>query len=621
MLDDVSRGDRINLEKELLVGIVFNPELSDIIWELEAFSFTEETRDVFSTLRKMKDEKTPIDLDSVKNSLEENTSLMPSYYAFLEEDRFSTRRNMGWADAQSYARYIRESATILRLPFGVVRERFPRFAKGYPEKALLVGFAYNLKGEKSIRNQPGTEGVFTETKTSDFFFKNHKIIFETIRELVLKTGESNIIAILNKLDEKSAAENNFKPEDYSFLTSPQFESCRSLSFNAARTCLEELRAISSLRILSYESEKIIDKACDAGAQVVELIAYADKTLRELERGENLVFGTLGTAQSAVHSIMKRIETNSFKGSAFYCIPTGFSALDDKIAGLYPGLTVLAGRPQMGASEFALNLAYMLSREKNVLYFSTLDTKDMFTLRLLSTVSRVPMRQLLGAGSDFQISENRKAQLKEAARNLRHHQLVIDALNREDITVKLENLIVKAKYAFKTPPEIIIVDDIMHIDVSKNYEMVYRRPSSMLEKEIVTYEMQSKYERGTFEGKSYIENREEKRLNTVAHSLYVVAQSLGIPVIIVTGCSGDAELRSSGVPRLNNILGTLSTELANTTILFHRPQYYTADSKERKKEESEPVNLIIARNKKGPAPVRVKLAYHQECFRFEDFSEK
>ncbi|MBD3259793.1 hypothetical protein GF371_04150 [Candidatus Woesearchaeota archaeon] len=602
--DDFDQDRLSRLEKELLVGFVYSAEIADrFLDELSEWNFTDRSnRIIYNALLKLRDDKSSIDLKTVKNELKRRDLLLPEDYAFLESDDFKRERDMDPSEAESYVSIFRNSIMKIRRTVEYAKERFPRFVKSFIEQGLLVGFVYNPQQ---------TKGVFVQTKRSDFYYKNHKIIFDEIQDLLRRHEEIDINLLLNRLD-YIAADERLKPEDYAFLTGSQFNACRKMSFNLAKTYIEELRNCSAIRILSYKADEMVDIVCEPSSALrpEEAIAMADKHMQDIDEISAIELGTTSTLQASVSEVIKKLKDS---GSTMEkTIPSGYKALDKITGGFHPGLAVLAGRPQMGASEFAMNLALNMSKDHKVLYFLTYDTHEAFTTKALRMLAQTPH-------SRYSVGAVKMERFRAAARQLQNHRLTIDALKSDKKNISrmaLEKIIALSKYAFSKRPEIIIVDDIWNVDV--NPKIAYRRPRTLQEKEITHSERNSGWYRESKEF-VYVENREEKRLNTVAYSLYVVANSLHIPVIAVTGCKGEVDDRKSGIPRLGDVQGSLSTEVANLVLLFHRPMQYTIPLR-RKVPEKEPINLIVARNRKGPAPKRAKLIYHSEYFAFEDSSK-
>jgi replicative DNA helicase len=339
------------LEKELLVGLVFNPEVTlEATHSLRSWDFGDDVhREIYKTIVNLKKEDKNINLETVVSALlKEN--LIPQEFNFLEEEEYKKSRDMSLRNAESYVSNIQKYATgrIRRLHGETKRERFPKFTKSAFEEALLVGFAYDIER---------LQGVFLQTKTFDFYYGNHVVIFEIMLDMMSEHGTLDVDMLLDRLGEECVENSRFKPADYAFLTNSYNAKNREISVDRAQVYLKELRSCAGVRQLSKRAEELRDVACDGHKMTKEEFgALADRAFHDINKTSDVHFQTFNWTGPNVKKVLDTIERNELAPSF---ISTGFADLDEKIIGLYPGLIVFAGRPQMGASEFAMNLAYNL----------------------------------------------------------------------------------------------------------------------------------------------------------------------------------------------------------------------------------------------------------------------
>lgn len=260
-------------------------------------------------------------------------------------------------------------------------------------------------------------------------------------------------------------------------------------------------------------------------------------------------------------LKEQIERFSQSHTYITGIPSGFPDLDRLTTGFHGGdLIIIAGRPGMGKSSFALSIAKNVAQREQlpVGIFSLEMAKDQLALRLLSFISRIPLYDLrLG-----KLNETQKEILNQAFEVLSGLPIYID----DTPSLSTTELRIKA----------------LRMKKEKNIELLIIDYLQLL--------------RGV---KKYSSRQEE--VAEISRSLKALAKELNIPVIALAQLSRQVEHRSDKRPQLADLRESGQIEQdADLIIFLHRPEYYL----KLKKKEVPPdlkgkVEIIVAKQRQGP----------------------
>ena len=243
----------------------------------------------------------------------------------------------------------------------------------------------SLLGGLLLDNRKWDE-VTEEVGIQDFYSQNHRLIFEAIGGLQAAGDPADVITASEWLDSENKLE-----------TAGGLAYIGNLANNTPSTA----------NILTYAKivrERAILRSLIAAANDISDSAYnpEGKTPREiLDQAEKLVFDISerdGRARQGFTSIqdllsrsIDRIEELYESKEAITGVPTGFSDLDNMTSGLQPGdLVIVAGRPSMGKTSFAMNIAEYVAVEKQlpVAIFSMEMPGEQLAMRMLSSLGRI-----------------------------------------------------------------------------------------------------------------------------------------------------------------------------------------------------------------------------------------
>jgi replicative DNA helicase len=259
------------------------------------------------------------------------------------------------------------------------------------------------------------------------------------------------------------------------------------------------------------------------------------------------------------------------------VPSGFYDLDEMTAGFQKSdFVVIAGRPSMGKTSFAMNIAENVAvhlkpaERQAIAVFSLEMSKESLVQRLMCALARVDIHKIrrgYASNEEYKKLQNAAAQLHEAP-------IYIDdtaAMSILEMRAKARRLV------SEVPLGMIVID----------YLQLIRGPESA-------------------------ENRQQE-ISAISRSLKALAKELQIPVIALSQLSRAVETRGGTKrPVLSDLRESGAIEQDADVVLFvYRPEVYETDPEKRDGK----AEIIIAKQRNGPTG-SVDLAFLSECTRFE-----
>lgn len=397
----------------------------------------------------------------------------------------------------------------------------------------------------------------------DFYYQQYGIIFEAMVELFTAGQPVDLVTLQNKLKEKDV------PEEIS-----------SLGF--VRELLASVPTSANIKYYAtIVSENAIKRRLIRTVEGIENECYAGKESLEsvLNKTEKDIFALLNSRsggdfvpiRQVVLNALEKIENASKQSGAVTGIPTGFTDLDYRTAGLQPSdLILVAARPSMGKTAFVLNIAqHVAFREaKSVAIFSLEMSKEQLVNRLFSLESRVDA-QALRTGN---LSDADWEQLIEGAGIIGDSRLIID----DTPGISISEMRSKCrKYKLEQGLDIIIIDYL---------------------------QLMSGSGRGN-------ESRQQE-ISDISRSLKGLARELNVPVVALSQLSRAVEQRPDKRPMMSDLRESGAIEQDADVIMFiYRDDYYNKDTELKGISE-----IIIAKQRNGPIGT-VNLAWLPQYTKF------
>ena len=399
------------------------------------------------------------------------------------------------------------------------------------------------------------------------FYKDaHRKIFSCILALYTHNVAVDLVTLTDELKRKSWLDEVGGPSYLATLTgvvptSANVEHyCRIVKEKAILRSL--IKASTHIASECYEESGGAESLLDRAEQRIFEIA-SNKIKQDAVAVKELIKGSIETIDNLYQH--KGIITG---------LPTGFSELDEMLAGLHPAdLIIVAGRPAMGKSSLALSLSEHAAMDKRVpvAVFSLEMSKEHLVQRMLCSHARINahnVRSGVLSASDW-------PKLTQAAGKLSETPIFIDdspSLSILELRAKARRL--KARHDIG----LIILD----------YLQLMEEPS-------------------------YSDNRQQE-ITVISRNLKALARELRVPVIAVSQLSRAPERRETFRPRLSDLRESGSIEQdADVVLLLFREEYYNPTEENRGVAE-----VIIGKQRNGPTGT-VKLTFIKEYTRFESLA--
>lgn len=337
---------------------------------------------------------------------------------------------------------------------------------------------------------------------------------------------------------------------------------------------------SLLRQLIGAAQAISEMALAGSEESAEVLDQAEKLIFEIAT-ERVREGLTGVSEIAGPLIRKLDEMH---GNNIPGLATGYSDFDAMTAGLQPAeLIVLAARPSMGKTAFAMNIAENVAMKdgKTVAIFSLEMANVQLVLRLLCSVASVDNHRLRMGRLDARTVRS----LTEAMGQLAQAPIFIDDSSGIDLlTLRSKCRRLKAE---RGALDLVIIDYLQLMTAGKG-------PGGRAE------------------------NRNQE-ISHLSRGLKALAKELNVPVIALSQLSRAPEQRpgKSREPLLSDLRESGSIEQdADLVAFIYREEMYNKDLDESEKGKAE---IIIAKQRNGPTG-RIRMAFRRQFTRFETLSE-
>ena len=225
----------------------------------------------------------------------------------------------------------------------------------------------------------------------DFYRNDHRLIFEAAAVLIERSQPCDAVTLSGHLESLGLLD---QVGGLSYLGSLARDTPTTANIRAYADIVRER---SVLRQLITAGNQIVSTALDPeGREAREVVDEAERAVFEIaERGSR---GKIGfrAVKSILPDVVNRIDELYHSDGTMTGIPTGFKKLDEMTSGLQPGdLIIIAGRPSMGKSTLAVNIAEnaALGSKKSAAIFSMEMSAESLTLRMISSLGRINQSNL------------------------------------------------------------------------------------------------------------------------------------------------------------------------------------------------------------------------------------
>lgn len=398
-----------------------------------------------------------------------------------------------------------------------------------------------------------------------FHLGNHKLIYETLLDMFTQGRTIDFVTLLEEL-KKNSVFNDSNGKTYLMELAQIVPSISNVE-NYARI----VRDNYDVRTLIITARDIIEDATQGTYDASVLIDSAEQKIFDIRRGKSMQ-GLQRVNESIIETFDRLDALNSDSQNLYRGIPTGIKDLDDTITGLNRSdLILLAARPGMGKTSFALNIArhVAVKESKKVAFFSLEMTREQLTSRLLSTEAMVHGVKLRTG----KLEEDEWIRLIEAGDILSKTQLYFD--DTPGITVPE----MKAKLRRLKDVDLVVIDYLQLMSSAKR-----------------------------------IDNRVQE-ISEITRNLKIMAKEINVPVITLSQLSRASEQRAEHRPMLSDLRDSGSIEQDADIVLFlYRGDYYKNDEAIEEDYDKNSGECIVAKNRHGETRT-VPLHWQGEFMRF------
>jgi replicative DNA helicase len=423
-------------------------------------------------------------------------------------------------------------------------------------------------GALLIDPQTVTKGINT-LKEEIFYVKAHRIIFHTIVELFKVNEPIDSVTVLSELKRTGQLE-DIGGAIYLAELTQEISSAANFEYHA-RIILER----SILRELIGISHEIASTAYEAREDALSILETAEKQIFQIT--EKHITKSYVPLKDAVNSLMEYIDTIHSNDSLRQAVPTGYYDMDDKLGGFQKSdLIILAARPSMGKTAFALNLATNAARHCPVGVFSLEMSTQQLVMRILCAEAEL---------NAFQVRTG-KLPLKES------YKLSSSAAQLVKLPIYIDD----------SPAQTIL--EVR----AKTRRMVKEKGVGMIMIDYLQL-MQSADKNDS----------REREISHISRSLKALAKELEIPIIALAQLNREVEKRVDKRPLLSDLRESGSIEQDADVVMFiHRPDYYNhkVDDAAEQSGDNGPglAEIIIAKHRNGPTAI-VELLFIEEFAKF------
>ena len=400
-------------------------------------------------------------------------------------------------------------------------------------------------------------------RPEDFYNQQNREIYEAIYTMFNFSQTIDPVTVLDKMREMGVYHDNSR--DYIL----QLMKITPTAANAQRYA-NIVRDKAMLRGLAQAASEISDTVYSQVGTPAEMLESAEKkiyALRKGERGDSLEH--IGTV---LHKVFDRLNELSQSDSAIPGLSTGLRDLDTRINGLNKSdLVLLAARPAMGKTAFALNLCMNVAKKynKTVAFFSLEMSREQLAMRLMSMESFIDSKKL----ATGKLEEEEWTKLCMASASLSQTDIRVD--DNPSITVAEMN----AKCRRLDNLGLVLIDYL----------------------QLMT---------GSGYGKSS-ENRVTV-VGEISRALKIMAKELNVPVICLSQLSRAVEGRTDKRPILSDLRESGAIEQDADSVMFlYRDEYYNENTEDKGVAE-----CIVAKNRHGETGT-VKLQWLPQYQTFTD----
>ena len=405
----------------------------------------------------------------------------------------------------------------------------------------------------------------------DFHLFDHRVIFRAIAELAYHSQPFDVVTLAEKINHSDDAAGINTKNIAAYIATLAKETPTAANIAAYADIVREK---SILRQLASTATDIASSAYQTqGRDSRELLDIAEKKIFEIgDQGSKRLHGFAGIKE-LLKSTVERIDELYERDDPITGLPTGFDEFDENTSGLQNGdLIVVAGRPSMGKTSLAMNMAEyaVIRKQACVAIFSMEMPSHQLTMRMLSSIGRINQQRIRTG----KLTDEDWPRLTSAVSMLSESKLFVDdspALTPTELRARARRL--KREHGLS----LIIVDYLQLMQIAGSSE-----------------------------------NRTND-VSEISRSLKALAKELDVPVIALSQLNRSLEQRTDKRPVMSDLRESGAIEQdADLIVFIYRDEVYNEDTTDKGTAE-----IIVAKQRNGPI-FKSRLTFLGPFTRFENF---
>lgn len=407
--------------------------------------------------------------------------------------------------------------------------------------------------------------VVTLPKPDYFYLEIHRVIYRVMLDLFTAGKAIDFQTVMEALRHDPGFDEATNKTYFIEIVQSAISSHNVMDY------VEHIREAYDKRMLVAASKETIEDALENIVDADDLIDAAEQRIFDIRQGKDIQ--GLVHISTVIQETYDRLDAlNSADNDDLKPISTGISTLDHYITGLNKSdLILLAARPGMGKTAFALNIAshVAVKLHKRVAFFSLEMSKEQLSSRMLASLGPIESQKIkLGKMSDDEWSK-----LITAGDVLSHSDFYLD--DTPSITVPA----MKAKLRRLKNVQLVVIDYLQLLQSGRR-----------------------------------IDNKVQE-VSDITRNLKILAKELNVPVITLSQLSRESEKRADHRPLLSDMRDSGSIEQDADIVLFlYRKGYYNDGEESSEDEDRDSGECIVAKNRHGEIGT-VPLHWSGELMRF------
>ena len=415
---------------------------------------------------------------------------------------------------------------------------------------------HNEEAERSVLgaamlNKEVLFDILEEVREDDFYNESHKEIFRAIWELYRKNSAVDMLTVCEELKSRQSLDMVGGRAYIATLTAEVPATANGREY--AKIIAEK----AVMRQMIRTAEDITEKGYQSKMAAREILDYAESGIFQIaQRRQKNDYTKI---QDVLLENLKIIDAAAQNKDKITGIPTGFHDLDEKTSGLQRSdLIIVAARPGMGKTAFALNIAQQsaVKHGTSAIIFSLEMSKEQLGQRLLAMQARVEMQKLKQGDLD--------------RKDWDRVSLGVDELNNSKI----------------------VIDDTPGISLMEMRNKCRRLKAEQgLDLIVVDY-----LQLMTFEGRT--DNRQQE-ISALSRNMKLLAREMNCPVILLSQLSRAPELRQDKRPMLSDLRESGSIEQDADIVMFLDRSADEAEASRDDRPDEGVTRIVVAKNRSGP----------------------